>query len=554
MKSMKQLVLFAICAIVTCQAHAQKTFTHADTLRGSLSPLRSYDVKYYDLTVRVDIDDKSIAGNNLIRFKATEDMERMQIDLFANMEIYDIYYHGASAQYTRDGNAIFVNLLNTVKEGATDSIRVLFKGHPTVAKHAPWDGGFVWSTDSTGKPWVGVACEGLGASCWWPNKDYQGDKPDSMKMHVNVPEGLVDVSNGHLAHVNTSEGRTVYDWYISYPINNYNVTLNIAAYDHFKDWYISGKDSLALDYYVLPYNRKKAEEQFKQVKPMMKCYEQYLGRYPFWKDGYKLVETSYLGMEHQTAVAYGNQYKTGYAGTDYSKIGLDFDYIIIHESGHEWWGNNVSAADLADMWIHEGFCTYSEAIYVECMFDSVTAMKYVNAKKNHIGNKAPIISHYGVNEEGNGDMYAKGMMLLNTLRFLVDNDTLWWSVLKGIQKDFSLKPTTTAAIENYISQKTGKDLKPIFDQYLRNIAIPVFEYEIKTDASRKLQLNYHWKADVAAFNLPIRVKVAKNKYELIYPTTTEMKTLELKLTNAKDFEVDTDHAYVDTKIIGEEKK
>lgn len=545
------LTCLVLCCALQLFGQEQETFTHADTLRGSLSPLRTcFDVNYYDLDVQVNLGDSTISGSNLIRFRVVEDMERFQIDLFKNMDIKAIVYHGDNLDYVREGNAVFVNFLRTLKAGTLDSIKVVYSGKPIIAKHAPWDGGFVWAKDKNGDPWVGVACEGIGASLWWPNKDHLSDEPDSMRIHVTVPTGLTDVSNGKLEKVTESEGTTRFDWLVSYPINNYNVTLNIAKYAHFNDWYVSGKDSLALDYYVLPYNLDKAKEQFKQVKPMMACYEKYLGRYPFWRDGYKLVETPYLGMEHQGAIAYGNKYLTGYSGMDFSGIGLSFDYIIIHESGHEWWGNNVTCQDLADMWIHEGFCTYTEAIYVECMFDSATAMKYVNAKKAHVGNKKPIIGHYGVNEEGDGDMYMKGMLMLNTLRFVINNDSLWWSILRGIQRDFALKTTNTNEIVAYISQKAGQDLKPFFDQYLRYPQLPVFEYRLTKAKHHQLHLQYHWVADVPGFNMPLRVTVGKDQYATIQPRTGDMQTMDIHLKKPTDFKIDLDHFYIATKDLG----
>ncbi|HRF77269.1 MAG TPA: M1 family aminopeptidase, partial [Chitinophagales bacterium] len=339
-----------------------------------------------------------------------------------------------------------------------------------------------------------------------------------------------------------------YSWKVSYPINNYNVSLNIGKYVHFSDVYTqtNGKD-LALDYYVLDYNLEVAKKQFEQVKPMMACYEKYLGPYPFYKDGFAMVETPYLGMEHQSVIAYGNKYQTGYLGFDYSGIGLDFDYIIIHETGHEWWGNNVSMKDLADMWIHEGFCTYSESIYVECLYGNETALDYINASKRSISNDRPIIGLYNVNSEGSGDMYQKGAVFLNTLRYQVNNDPLWWNIILGIQKDFAKQTVTTAQIENYISRKAGKDFSKLFDQYLRHANIPVLEYKFQR-TSAGLELNFRWVADVAGFDMPIRYISKGGKPVWVNPTT-EWQLLNIEGLDEKTFKWDTRHFYFTEKLV-----
>jgi len=455
---MKYILLSLALMLAATGAYSQE-FTKGDTLRGMLSPLRTcYDVVYYDLDVKVDIEKQRLSGSNLFMFRATQNFNRLQFDLFDNMQVDSVVYRGGKLPYTREFNAVFVDFATPIGINTIDSFRVYYQGTPIAAKMPPWDGGLVWRKDKNENPFVGVACEGIGASLWWPNKDHLSDEPDSMMIRVTVPSGLMNVSNGRLRHTQTLDTAWVrYDWFVANPINNYNVTINIARYEHFSDIHIgSNGDTLDLDYYVLPYNLDKAKKHFEQVKPMMACFEEYMGPYPFYEDGFKLIETPYLGMEHQSAIAYGNNYKTGYNGSDYSRIGLTFDYIIIHETGHEWWGNHVSMKDIADMWIHEGFCTYSEAIYVECMFDYKTALDYVNAKKPGIDNKEPIIGTYNVNHEGAGDMYNKGMLLLNTLRHVVNNDKLWWDIIRGLQQEFGMKTTDTDEIVAYINRRTGQ--------------------------------------------------------------------------------------------------
>ncbi|HXH17982.1 MAG TPA: M1 family metallopeptidase [Chitinophagales bacterium] len=529
----------------------EKAPTRADTLRGMLSPARvCYDVTYYDLTVKVIPDSQSIEGTTTMMFKAVDNFEIMQIDLFENMTISSILLNETPVHYRREYNAVFVHT-GTVKKESSGILQVNYSGKPQIARKPPWDGGFVWEKDLEGHPWIAVACEGTGASLWWPNKDHLSDEPDSMKIHIIVPDTLVAVSNGRLTgERSAANGWKQYDWRVSYPINNYNVTLNIGKYVHFTDRYRDNDDDLLpLSYYVLPYNLERAKQHFEQVKPMMKCYERYFGKYPFSRDGYKLVETPYLGMEHQSAIAYGNGYAKGYAGMDYSGIGLDFDYIIVHETGHEWWGNAVSCSDIADLWIHEGFCTYSEALYVECLYGKETALAYVNAKKAYVENIEPVIGIYNINREGSPDMYNKGMLMLNTLRHVINNDSLWFSIIRGIIREFSYKTTTSRQIEDYISRNARMDLSYFFDQYLRHSKIPVFEYRL---GKKNKWLEYRWSADVPDFKMPMDVTLTtgyagKTVFGRIYPTATWQK-ISLNLGKAKNaFKAAEDLFYVEVK-------
>lgn len=510
------------------------TFSRADSLRGNLTPLRtSYDINYYHLDVKLDIDNKFISGSNTFKFTATEDLNRLQFDLFDNMLIQKIIYHDKEIPYTREFNAVFVDFPLLIKKNSIDEFTVFYSGNPKIAKRAPWDGGFTFSADKSGKPWVSVSTQGFGASSWWPNKDHQADEADSVLISITVPKGLMDVSNGRLRSVeNVDDNYTRYNWFVSYPINNYNVALNVADYVHFDDLYKGENGDLSLDYYVLRENLDKAKKQFKEdVAPMLNTFENWFGPYPFYRDGYKLIESPYLGMEHQSAVAYGNKYMKGYLGRDLSGtgLGMKWDYIIIHESGHEWFGNNITAKDIADMWIHEGFTMYSESLFVESSEGKKAAAKYIAGMRQNIRNDIPVIGPYNVNTEGSGDMYYKGANLIHMIRTIIGNDTKWREILRGLNTEFALKTTTTEEIVNFINKKSGKDLTPVFDQYLRHNDIPVLEYKI----SRK-QLSYRWQSDVAGFNMPVRIKTGK-KYLWLQPSS-EWKTLRWRSSFIPDLE------------------
>ena len=485
------------------------TFTRADTLRGSLRPERtSYNVLKYHLKLKVEPEKQFISGSNEITFEVLEDMNRMQLDLFENMTIDSILYARQKLEYTREFNAVFITFEEKLQKGKKNSLQFYYSGKPIVAKNAPWDGGFVWDTDNEGNPWIGVAVQGTGASLWYPNKDHQGDEPEELEMDIAVPNGLMNVSNGRFTgKENLGNGFTQWSWKVVNPINNYNVMINIANYVHFSDNY---KD-LDLDYYMLPYNLEKAKKQFEEVKLMMDCFYEKMGPYPFVEDGFKLVEVPYLGMEHQSAVAYGNEYMMGYLGNDLSGtgIGLNWDYIIIHESGHEWYGNSITAADIADMWIQEGFTSYTEAIYVECRWGKEKALEYLKGLRRGIGNQSKIIGDYGVNSEGSGDMYFKGANLLNIIRSIYDNDELWWKTLKAYTEKFKHKTIRTEDTESFFNDAVPYNLQPVFDQYLRHAALP--ELQLKKEQGN---VYYRWEADVKNFEMPVDVLIDNTEMRL----------------------------------------
>ena len=533
-----------------------REFTRCDSLRGTLTDIRTcYDVTYYDLQVKVDPGDSSISGNVGFMYNVVEDFDRIQIDLFQEMNIKEIKLHrdhGRSAQplsFERECDAVFIDFPETQEKGTSGKFTIFYEGKPRVAPNAPWDGGFSWKKDDKGNDHIGISCQGLGASVWWPTKDHQSDEPDSMRVRCSVPNGLQCISNGNLeGKYSYPNGFTEYDWRIGYPINNYNVSLNIGKYAHFNDVYKSADgEKLDLDYYVLEYNLEKAKEQFKEVKPMLKCFEGLFGKYPFWDDGFALIETPYLGMEHQSGIAYGNDYQSGYFGHDYSGIGLDFDYIIIHEAAHEYWGNSVTSEDLADMWIHEGFGTYTEALYVECLHGYDTMIDYVKYQRTRIGNKVPVIGWYGVNAEGSSDMYPKGSNFLHTLRGIIDDDPLWFDIIKGLHEDHKISIVTTDMIRKYVEDKGGLKLDKIFEQYLTYPTPPVFEYKTKKKG-KDVVIEYRWKTDVADFKMPFKLKTNEG-WQTIHPTN-EWQTMTIKKMQAEDLELGLDWYYV---LVDEQK-
>ena len=537
-------LLICLLWLMNVSLHAQvvtksRQYTEADTLRGSLRPERNFDVLKYHLNVKVVPEEKFISGYNTISFKAEEDLKVMQIDLFENMKIDSVLFKGKKLNYQRRYNAVFINMYPVVPKTAVDSVQVYYSGNPIVAKNAPWDGGFVFTEDEQGNPWIGIAVQGTGASLWYPNKDHQSDEPEEVLIEAAVPNELMNVSNGRfIGKEILGDGYTRWSWKVSNPINNYNVMLNIGNYVHFSDKF----EDLDLDYYVLPYNLEKAKQQFEEVNDMMACFYEKLGPYPFEEDGFKLVETPYLGMEHQSSVGYGNKYQKGYLGRDLSGtgIGLKWDFIIIHESGHEWYGNSITAADIADMWIHEGFTTYSEAVYIECRWGKEEALKYLEGIRKNIENSSRIIGDYGVNSEGSGDMYYKGANLLNTIRSIYDNDDLWWKTIKDYTATFRHQIVDTRTVEDFFNAATPVDLTPVFDQYLRQKAIP--ELQLKKENNT---VYYRWNTDVDNFEMPVDVFV--NDREIRLFPSTEWKEFSERVASEEKIQLNSPEFYVNVK-------
>jgi aminopeptidase N len=544
---LNKLLLCAL-TVVSLKASAQlgtvkETFTRADSLRGNLTPLRTcYDIGYYHLDVKFDIEHKFISGSTQFKFTSVADFTKLQFDLFANLKVEKVVYKGQELPYTREFNAVFVTFPQAIIKGSKDEFTVYYSGNPTIAKRAPWDGGIVYTTDSLGNPFVATACQGMGASVWWPNKDHQYDEVDSALISISVPTGLQDASNGRLRKVtDLHNGYTRFDWFVANPINNYDIEANIGKYTHFSDTYTGEKGKLTLDYWVLSYNLEKAKKQFAaNVKDMIGAFEHWFGPYPFYEDGYKLIEAPHLGMEHQSGTAYGNHYGNGYLGRDLSGTGwgLKWDFIIVHESGHEWFGNNITSKDLADMWIHESFTNYSESLFVEQRYGKQAGQEYVHGTRFSIVNDRPIVGVYNVNKEGSGDMYYKGGNLLNMVRTIINDDEKWRGILRGLNKTFYHQTVTYDDVVNYISNSAGINLNPVFNQYLKYKNIPILDFMFMKD-----KLYCRWIADLKDFAMPVKVRIKGGAYQYITPTT-RFKPVEIKGADKTNIEADTFNYYI----------
>jgi len=524
---MKNKFLFGILVLLMLlhnkSISQEYKFTKQDTLRGSITPERAWwDLTYYHLDIAVDLDNKFINGSNTIEYKVLEPNKKLQVDLQSPLRITKVEQNGKELTFSSEGSAHFINLIDKQRKGKINSVKVYYEGNPKEAVRAPWDGGLSWTRDSNGKHFAATSCQGIGASIWWPNKDHMYDEVDSMLISVNVPKGLMNISNGRLTKIEEFEDTNTYHWYVSNPINNYGVNINIGDYVEFSEVYEGEKGKLDMIYYVLRDNIERAKTQFKDAVKMMDAFEYWFGPYPFYEDSFKIVEVPYLGMEHQSSITYGNKYMKGYLGRDLSRTGwgLKFDYIIIHEAGHEWFANNITYKDIADMWIHESFTTYSENLFLDYHYGKEASSEYVIGTRAGISNSAPMIGPYGVNQRGS-DIYSKGANVLHTIRQIANSDEKWRMILRGLNKDFYHQTVETKQIENYISDKMGYDLSAFFEQYLRTTNIPVFEYKLNDGL-----LEYKWTNVVDDFKMPIEVFVGDEKIRL--NPTQEFKSINIK--------------------------
>jgi aminopeptidase N len=549
------IVIIAPTFLCAQPLNNKKEFTHQDTLRGSVTPERAWwDVENYNISVTPDYASKTIKGEVDLVFKVLKPGNKMQIDLQQPLEIDSMtlihYVHVGEKpgflgrkkleKFTREGNVYHVDLQETLEQSSTPDLRTLvisYHGKPREAVRPPWDGGWIWKKDEKGRPWMSVACQGLGASVWYPCKDYQGDEPDKgATLSITVPDTLIAVGNGRLQEKKLNDDHTAtFTWAVVNPINNYNIIPYIGKYVTWHEDYAGEKGKLDCDFWVLDYDLEKAKQEFTQVRSMLKCLEYWFGPYPFYEDGYKLVEAPHLGMEHQSAIAYGNKFKNGYLGKDLSGSGWGekWDFIIVHESAHEWFANNITTKDIADMWVHEGFGNYSETLYTECLFGREAGLDYVNGIRKLIRNDIPIIGEYGVNQEGSGDMYYKGGNMIETIRGIIGNDEKFRQILRGLNKDFYHQTVTSKDVEDYISKKSGYNLSKLFDQYLRTIQIPTLEYYFIGDKKdkTKLRLYFRWIDCIKGFDMPVRVNLSKSEQVLIKPEQgEEFKSI---LTNLK---------------------
>lgn len=520
---MKKIMLL-ICLLIAANHLVYAQYTHADTLRGTYGPARSWwDALKYDLHVTFNLKDSTISGFNTIQYKAINKGSIMQIDLQEPLLIDSIAFKHQRLVYKKDGNAYFIQLPQNNKTGDINEITIVYHGKPRIAVRAPWDGGVSWKRDHGNHPWISISCQGLGASVWYPCKDHQADEPDSAELHITAPSDLVSVGNGRLRNkIENGDGTTTYSWAVTSPINSYCIIPSIGKYTHWREIYKGEKGDLDMDYWVLEQNLEKARKQFRDAPRMMKAFEYWFGPYPFYEDGYKLVDAPYLGMEHQSATAYGNGYQNGYKGIgdlSGSGWGLKWDFIIVHESGHEWFANNITSKDIADMWVHEGFADYSETLFTEYYYGKQAGTAYVTGIRSRILNDIPIIGPYGVNKEGSGyDMYYKAGNVIHTIRQVINNDEKFRMILRNMNKKFYHQTVTTKQIENFISQQSGIDFSKVFDQYLRTINIPTLEYKIQ-----KKLLSYRWTNCIHGFNMPVRVYLAGNKSTMIYPAEAVRK-------------------------------
>ncbi len=544
---MRRITLFSILLLICFSSNAQgllspKTqFTRQDTLRGSITAERAWwDLTYYHLDIKVDPEKKFISGKNTINYKVLEPKSVLQIDLQHPMTILRVVQNGKELPFESEGNAHFVKLEDDQTMDKVHSIDVYYEGHPREAVKAPWDGGISWKTDENNNHFIASSCQGLGASVWWPCKDHMYDEVDSMQISVNVPSKLVNVSNGRLRSIEQVGDTKTYRWFVKNPINNYGVNINIGDYVDFSEVYDGQGGNLDMSYYVLRYNLEKAKAQFKQAPKMMEAFEYWFGQYPFYADGFKLVEVPYLGMEHQSSVTYGNKFGNGYLGRDLSGTGwgLKFDFIIIHEAGHEWFANNITNKDVADMWIHEGFTSYSECLYLEYYYGKEAGAEYVIGTRKNIANDRPVIGIYDVNKEGSSDMYYKGSNMLHTLRQLVEDDKKWRETLRNLNTEFYHQTVTTQQIETYLSTVLEKDLTAFFNQYLRTTKIPVLEYQVDNKS-----IKYRYSNSVEGFDMPIQVDL-NDTSKWLFPKT-EWQTLKWD-EKIKAFQIDPDF-YVNSK-------
>ena len=540
---------FPILAILVLLTYAtakcqDRAFTRQDTLKGSITPEREWwDLNHYTLDVKVDPDKKFISGTNVVAYKVLEPNQSMQIDLQAPMKLLSTKQDGQNLSVKTEGDAHFISLKTKQNKGDLNKITLAFEGYPKVALRAPWDGGWVWAKDEKGSPFIANANQGIGASVWWPNKDHPYDEVDSMDVFATVPKGLLAVSNGRLIDsVENNNQTTTFHWEVKNPINNYGVNINIADYANFKDTYAGEKGELDLDFYVLKDNLEKARKQFEQVPEMLEAFEYWLGPYPFYEDSFKLVEVPYLGMEHQSSVTYGNKYENGYLGRDLSGSGwgMKFDYIIIHESAHEWFANNITNKDVADMWIQEGFTTYAENLFVDYHYGKEAASDYVTGMRRMIRNDRPLIGIYNVDNEGSGDMYFKGANILHTLRQLIEDDEQWRRILRGLGETFYHQTVSSDQVEKYVSEQSGIDLTQFWDQYLRTTRVPLLEYKINNS-----KLSFRYKQIVDGFDMPVEVAINGNNIWIYPKANWTDKDFDQKIDS---FKVDRDF-YIDSEEI-----
>uniref|UniRef100_UPI00404746FC M1 family metallopeptidase n=1 Tax=Algoriphagus sp. TaxID=1872435 RepID=UPI00404746FC len=523
LKFTQYILAGALGSLLLLSNSAFAQYSRTDSLRGGLGPERSWwDLKHYDLSVEIIPSKKYIKGSNKISYQVKNEAKLLQLDLQEPLAVTSITQEGEELSFRREGAVYWVTLTKKQVPGALEALVVQYEGVPKEAVRPPWDGGITWQKDSKGLDFIASSNQGIGSSIWWPLKDHPADEVDSLDMHVTVPKGVLDISNGRLVEIEVGKDTDTFHWKVVNPINDYGVNINIGDYAQFGEKYAGEKGTLDMDYFVLRENLEKAKVHFQDARRMMQAFEHWFGPYPFYEDGFKLVEAPYLGMEHQSSVTYGNGYQNGYRGRDLSGTGwgMKFDFIIIHEAGHEWFANNITYKDVADMWIHESFTNYSESLFLDYYYGKEAGQAYVRGTRMNILNDKPIIGDYGVNQRGSGDMYYKGGNLLNMLRQIVQDDAKWRIILRGLNKEFYHQTVTTQQVESYISTQAGLNLGKVFDQYLRDVRIPIFEYYFQGE-----ELQYRWTNAVKDFDMPVDVLLDGKAVRL--QTKTAWQTLEV---------------------------
>jgi len=521
---MKKIIFsLLICTFFSCQEnrpHGNQynlpELTPNNNLIGNLNENRSsYRVSFYDINIDFDIDHKSLAGFVTIKAESIRDLNKLQIDLAENLNIKKITYENKELSFSREFDAILIDFNSTIVKGSIFEFTVFYDGIPQSADNPPWAGGFTWSKDKNGRDWIAVSCEGEGARIWWPNKDHITAEGDSVRMKYTVPSNTVAVGNGKLRNIITKNNKSTYEWFVGNPINNYNISVQIGNYVAVQDTFIKDDTIHNMNHYVLDYNKELASNYFTQSKEVIRFYEKYFGDYQWYEDGYKLIEVPYLGMEHQSAVTYGNGFSiyNGVRSKSWPMYGV-IDPLIIHETGHEWFGNSVTASDPTHIWIHEGLQVYSEAIYFEDKFKSYeVGVHYLNTLKNRIVNEVPIVGNENENHWAlHGDTYMKGAWVMHTLRSTINDDKSWFEILKEFMEENAKGFVNTRDFFDKVNEITGDDYWYFAEQYFYSSAQPELEY-YQTDN----EFFYRWNNVNENFSMPIDLLINGSSTR-VFPT------------------------------------
>ena len=448
-------------------------FTSKDSPIGQPDSDRAgYDIFFYDLDLNLDPDRKRIDGTVDIHFRTVDSLTGLQLDLYENLAVTGMKLSGDDVSWSRKERAVNVSLLHALIPGHDYVLRVEYGGKPTESKKPPLSDGVVWGKDNDGKPWAGVACETGGGSLWFPCKDHLSDEPDSVRLSLTVPAGLTVVSNGIMKSHTSGQEKERYTWQTGYPVNTCSITFYAGKYEHLRDTMLTSEGVLDLDYYVLPGNLERAKNHFLQVKDIISLYDRSYGPYPWMSEGFRLVESPFEGMGYQTAIAYGSGYS--------DRAWLGGDYVIVHEAAHEWWGNAVSVSDYSDIWLQDGFATYSEILFAESKLGYENSLLY--ARYNIaalIKNRFPVAGPAGVSYRNTGDKdsHNKGAMILHTIRNIVNDSTLFFHILQTFYSEHAgSSHVTSDDFIRVLEGKTGNAWQKFFGVYLYRREVPVLHW------------------------------------------------------------------------------